>query len=68
MHRREDRRPAKASTRQPDGYTNWLVRLEAGEVVAIEPNREYEHCFTGGADPFWEAVLFAAAELRKGKP
>lgn len=65
LHRREDGRPKKTSTRQPDGRTNWLVRLEEGEVVAIEPNREYEHTFTGGSDPFWDAVKFAASCLRK---
>jgi hypothetical protein len=34
--------------------------------LAIEPNREYEHVFEGGSDPYWDAVEYAAKELREG--
>jgi hypothetical protein len=48
-------------------HTNWIVRrLSAREVVAIEPNRDYEEVFEGGSDPFEEALEYAAAQIRKG--
>ncbi|AXN53347.1 hypothetical protein PBI_THONKO_76 [Mycobacterium phage Thonko] len=44
---------------------NWRVkRIETGEVLAFEPGGEYEQVFDSGADPFWQAVEFAAACLR----
>ena len=48
-------------------HTSWIVRRNygSGDVVAIEPNREFEHVFEGGKDPYQEALEFAAAELRK---
>jgi len=58
----------KAGTvRGPQQRTNWRVKMEAGEVLAIEPNREFEHTFEGGADPFMEALEYAAKQLREGK-
>ena len=44
---------------------NWKVRRsQLGEVVAIEPNNEFEHVFTDGVDPFDAALQYAAAQLR----
>lgn len=34
-------------------------------MIAVEPNREYEHTFDGYADNFQKALEFAAAELRR---
>ena len=45
--------------------TNWRVRSERGEVVAIEPNRDFEHVFDGD-DPFMAALEYAAKKLREG--
>jgi hypothetical protein len=42
-----------------------VVRRDAGEVVAVEPNREYEHVFDGSDDDFERALAFAADQLRK---
>lgn len=63
------RAPSRAATpkaaRQPDGCTNWrVVRYRGGDIVAIEPNREFEHTFEGGVDPFQEALEYAAKQLR----
>lgn len=69
MRGREAARPGpKTSSRRADGAcTNWRVtRYGSGEIVAIEPNRDYEHTFEGGEDPYWEAVQYAAEQLRKG--
>lgn len=45
---------------------NWRVQQYGqNEAVAIEPGREYETPFVG-PDAFWEAVKFAAEELKKG--
>jgi len=41
-----------------------MVRREAGEVLAVEPNREYEHVFEGD-DPYTAALMYAAKQLRK---
>lgn len=58
----------KARTmRGPQQRTNWKVRVERGEVLAIEPNREFEHTFEGGSDPFMEALEYAAKQLRGGQ-
>lgn len=46
---------------------NWRIRREGrNEVVAIEPGREYETPFDGPT-AFWDAVEFAATELKKEK-
>lgn len=45
---------------------NWRVKTEDGEVLAIEPDREHEHVFEGGADPLMAAIEFAAKRLREG--
>jgi len=56
----------KSPTRGENGRTNWRVRhYDTGEIVAVEPNRDFEHTFDGGDDPFMAALEFAAAELRK---
>lgn len=44
--------------------TNWKVRSEDGDVVAIEPNRDFEHVFEG-SDPFMAALEYAAKQLRE---
>lgn len=44
---------------------NWrIVRTEDGEVLALEPGRDFEQTFEGGPDPFWDAVEYAARCLR----
>lgn len=46
--------------------TNWRIKqLSPDRVLALEPGRSYENIFEGGDDPLWEALTFAAAELRK---
>jgi hypothetical protein len=63
-HRKgEGRTVSKARQRN---RTNWRVSREDGEVIAVEPNRDFEHVFEGGADPFMEALEFAAKQLRNG--
>lgn len=47
--------------------TNWRIEREnSNTVLAIEPGREYETPFDG-PDAFWEAIQYAAAELRGGE-
>lgn len=58
---RNPRRPIRTTS-----GINWrILNLDNGKVLALEPGREYENIFEGGPDPFWEAVEFAANELRK---
>lgn len=59
------RKVSKTTAWQSDGVINWRVRREDGEVLAIEPNREYEHVFDGD-DPYTDALEFAAEQLRRG--
>lgn len=33
-------------------------------AIALEPGREHDQVFSGGPDPFWDAVQFAAGCLR----
>lgn len=48
--------------------TNWRVhRTKDGDIVAVEPNREFESVFDGGKDPFMEALEYAAKKIREGK-
>jgi hypothetical protein len=68
VHRRDGPNPSPPA-RQPDGGCdrwefNWRVRREDGEVLAVEPGGIHEHVFEG-ANPFTEALAFAAAQLRK---
>lgn len=60
-------RPAPAKRGERATKTNWRIqRYGPREVVAIEPDREYETPFYGeGA--FWAAVEHAAAELKKDR-
>ena len=44
---------------------NWRVTVERGQVLAIEPDKDFEHVFEGGGDPFWAAVEFAAAQIKE---
>lgn len=44
---------------------NWRVTTERGEVLAIEPNREFENVFSG-PDPLMEALEYAAKKIREG--
>lgn len=55
----------RVSVRKVREKGNWRVRSERGEVVAIEPDREHEHVFEG-ADPFMDALEYAAKQLREG--
>lgn len=52
--------------RKPRDKVNWRVGTQDGEVVAVEPNRDFEQVFDGGPDPFWDAVEFAAKKIREG--
>lgn len=54
-----------APTRKAREKKNWRVLCHHGEVVAVEPNRDYEQVFEGGTDPFWDAVEYAAKQLRE---
>jgi len=45
---------------------NWRVRRQGGEVVAIEPGRDYETPFDGPT-AFWDAVEYAARELKRNR-
>ena len=47
--------------------TNWRVTCDRGDVVAIEPNREFESVFEGGDDPFMDALEYAAKKIREGR-
>ena len=66
---RYPRQPRATGARQIS-YTarmavNWrVVRTGADAVLALEAGRDHEHVFTGGTDPFWDAVQFAASCLR----
>lgn len=60
---RGNRRPKSAMHTLSE--RNWRVkRYTPNEVVAIEPGRDFETPFFG-RNAFWEAVQFAAAELRE---
>ena len=66
MHKPHDRKTPSSALRQTRLNTNWRVKqLSPSLVLALEPGRDYENIFEGGDDPFWEAVTFAAAEIRK---
>lgn len=60
-----DREGAGHTVRKPRERTNWKVMTDQGEVVAVEPNREFEHVFDG-PDPFMAALEYAAKQLREG--
>jgi len=47
---------------------NWRVKTTDEGVLALEPGRDFEQVFEGGADPFWSAVEYAAARLRGDVP
>lgn len=66
MRKPIDRKAQANALRQARLDTNWRVKLiSPTRVLALEPGRDYENIFEGGDDPFWEAVMFAAAEIRK---
>lgn len=60
-----DRKAPKGKLPGTREIINWRVVRSGNIVLAIEPNREYENTFTGGADPFMAALEYAAAELRR---
>lgn len=64
VHQPRNGKGKAGTVRSPRQRTNWRVKSEAGEVLAIEPNREFEHTFEGGSDPFMEALEYAAKQLR----
>lgn len=60
-----ERHTKAPSVRRALSERNWRVkRLHPREVVAIEPGGDYETPF-GGPEAFWDAVQFAARELKK---
>lgn len=65
VHQRADREGAIRPVRKPRDKVNWRVGTQAGEVVAIEPNRDFEHVFEGD-DPFMAAIEYAAKQIREG--
>lgn len=58
------RKPPPLKQRQAK---NWNVRVERGEVLALEPGQEHEHVFEGGKDPFLAALEYAAKKIREGQ-
>lgn len=44
---------------------NWRVVVEHGQVLAIEPGKDFEHVFEGGIDDYWTAVEFAASQIKE---
>lgn len=58
-------RPTVTRAEKQRDKRNWRVETSSGEVVAVEPERTHEHVFQGGDDPFWQAVEFAAKQLRE---
>lgn len=52
--------------RKPRDKVNWRVGTDGGDVVAVEPNRDYEHVFDGQEDPFMAALEYAAKQIREG--
>lgn len=59
-------RAAGKVSRPASARVNWRVCMEDGHVLAIEPNRQFEHVFEGGSDDYWAAVEYAAKQLREG--
>ena len=59
---------AKARRGQASGvageHGNWKVKALDHCVIAFEPDGVHEQVFSGGPDPFWDAVQFAARCLR----
>lgn len=66
VHQSAEREGKGRTVRQAHQRTNWRVGIHDGEVVAIEPSRDFEHVFNGGGDPFQEALEYAAKQLREG--
>lgn len=66
VHQSANGKGKSGTVRKSRQRTNWKVSCEHGEVVAIEPNREFEHVFEGGKDPLMEALEYAAKQLRGG--
>lgn len=65
------RKGEEGTVRKPrtrEQRTNWRVNtLPNGEIVAVEPNREFEHVFEDDfADPLMAALEYAAKQLRGG--
>lgn len=58
-----DHRTAKKNALR--GTYRWQVRRIGGTVVATDPEGEYVCEFTGGMDPYGDAVEYAAEQLRK---
>lgn len=44
---------------------NWRVVIEHGQVLAIEPGKDFEHVFEGGVDPYGQALEFAASKIKE---
>ncbi len=65
-HHRQGKENPVRRARTASARVNWKVQIQAGQVVAIEPNREFEHVFEGGSDDYWAAVEYAAKQLREG--
>ena len=66
MREPANRKAQANAVRQSRLDTNWRVKLiSPTRVLALEPGRDYKNLFEGGDVPFWEAVMFAAAEIRK---
>lgn len=65
LHQPTHRKGTKNAVQKSRTSHNWVVKRDGDTVIAIEPNRSYENVFEGGADPFGEALKYAAAELKK---
>lgn len=66
VHQPRDGKGQGSPVRKTRERTNWRVGTQGNDVVAVEPNREFEHVFEGGKDPFMEALEYAARQLREG--
>lgn len=69
MRKPADREGKSRPVRKPREKVNWRIGAgeKGGEVVAIEPNREFEHAFEGGSDPLMDAIEYAAKQIREGQ-
>lgn len=67
VHQPTYRKGKEGAVRAPREKLNWRVQSEGGEVIAVEPDLKHEHVFEGGADPFQEALEYAAKQLREGQ-
>lgn len=62
VHQPDHREAPKNALRSPH---RWRIFRSGTDVIAVEPDGEHENVFTGGTDPYGDALAYAARELRK---